>query len=128
MEKADLVTTKFITRIIMDEREVGNDELLNELLKTQLLAKISNDEILENIDEEIVEDLECPYVQIKFHQGDMVKVKIDVFNRVYGEAVWIIDHIKTQLNEKPVIYVCYMENDKRKTLFNFIESDLELIK
>lgn len=126
-KKAYLVTCEFITRVILDESEVGNDDVLEPLVKENLIRKIGNDEIIENITE-VREDVECPYTPMTYWAGDKVRVKTKAFENVYGEDnIWVIDFIKT-LNGYPNLYVCYRENDTHKTLFEFLASEVELIK
>ena len=60
MKKAYLITTELTTRIVLDENELQNEELLASLVERKLLDRINNGEVLENITE-IVEDTECPY-------------------------------------------------------------------
>lgn len=59
-KKAYLVTAEFTTRIIIDEEDVNNDEVIAGLAGMNYMEKIRNNEVLENITE-IVEDEECPY-------------------------------------------------------------------
>lgn len=56
-KKALLVSVNFITRVVVDE--ANEDELLNQV-SNNLIAKIQNNEVSENIDN-IKEDTECPY-------------------------------------------------------------------
>ena len=60
MKKAYLITTELTTRIVLDDNELQNEELVASLVERKLLDRINNGEVLENITE-IVEDTECPY-------------------------------------------------------------------
>lgn len=67
---------------------------------------------------------------MKYKVDERVRVNIPAFHRLYGDPhtnVWHIDHIKTQLNGYPSLYVCYNVNDKHKLLFHFLEKELDRI-
>lgn len=59
-KKAYLVTAEFTTRIVIDEKELNNDELIAGMTGFNIVERIRKQEVLENITE-IVEDTECPY-------------------------------------------------------------------
>lgn len=59
-KKAYLVKVEFTTRIVIDEKDINNDEVIFKLVTNNIIKKIDNDEVLENI-MKIVEDKECPY-------------------------------------------------------------------
>lgn len=60
MKKAYLVHVDFVTRVIIDEELVDNEEKLAEKVSERLMYKIQHDETLENITE-VKEDTEVPY-------------------------------------------------------------------
>lgn len=62
MKKAKLVQVVFTTRVIVDENENGNFDYEKMVAdtKSNLLARINNDEVEENI-ETIFDDDECPF-------------------------------------------------------------------
>lgn len=60
MKKAYLVHVDFVTRVILDEEEVKDENRLSEKVSERLMYKIRNDETLENITE-VKEDKEVPY-------------------------------------------------------------------
>ena len=62
---------------------------------------------------------------MRFQAGTKVSVNIPVFGKLYYQNEWMIDHIKTQTNGYPSLYVCYNVNDKHKTLYQFLEADVE---
>lgn len=126
-KKAYLVTCEFITRVILDESEVGDDNVLEQMIKQNLIHKIENDEILENITD-MKEDTECPYQpkHMKYKVGDEVRVKIPEFVKLFGDdCVWVVYFIKLQLEHNPSLYACYRKDDKSRTLFQFMEEELE---
>ena len=62
MKKAYLVHVDFVTRVIIDEELVDNEEKLAEKVSERLMYKIQHDETLENITD-VKEDTEVPYDQ-----------------------------------------------------------------
>ena len=60
VKKAYLVTAEFTTRIVIDEEDLNNDDLIADMTGFNIVERIRNQEVLENITE-IVEDEECPY-------------------------------------------------------------------
>lgn len=62
---------------------------------------------------------------MKYKEGDRVRCIIPAFVKVFaGCNVWVIDHIKTQTNGYPSLYIAYRENDKHKVLYTFLESEV----
>lgn len=59
---------------------------------------------------------------MKYKEGDRLRVITQEFQKIFaGHNVWIVDHIHTQIDPYPSLYVCYREDDKRKMLYQFLE-------
>lgn len=62
---------------------------------------------------------------MKYKKGDRLRVITPVIIKLFaGHNVWIVDHIKTQIDPYPDLYVCYREDDKHKTLYPFLEKEV----
>lgn len=65
---------------------------------------------------------------MKYKEGDKVKVNIPQFEEIYnGVNEWVIDHIKTQVNGYPSLYVCYNVSDEHQLLFQFLEKEVDAL-
>lgn len=62
---------------------------------------------------------------MKYKKGDRLRVITPVIIKIFaGHNVWIVDHIKTQIDPYPNLYVCYKEDDKHKRLYQFLEKEV----
>ena len=62
---------------------------------------------------------------MKYKKGDRLRVITPAFIKIFaGNNIWIVDHIKTQIDPYPDLYVCYREDDKNKTLYPFLEKEV----
>ena len=52
---------------------------------------------------------------MKYKEGDELRVNVP----------WVVDHIRTQTDNKPSLYICYRKDDKRKMFYHFLESEVE---
>lgn len=55
---AKLVVVSFVTRVVVEEND--SLETIASLVEKNIIAKIQNDELQENI-EDVLEDKECPF-------------------------------------------------------------------
>jgi len=65
---------------------------------------------------------------MKYKEGEELRVKINAFKKAFGDVPWVIDHIRTQANNYPSLYICYRKDDKRKMFYHFLESQVEKYK
>ena len=60
-----------------------------------------------------------------YNVGEQVRCLTPAMINSFGNwNIWVIDHIKTREN-KPSLYMAYRVNDRNKTLFFFLESEIE---
>lgn len=65
---------------------------------------------------------------MRFNENDKVKVILSEFVEIFKEKnKWIIDHIRTQVNKYPSLYICYNYYDNFRTLYFFTEEQVEKI-
>ena len=65
---------------------------------------------------------------MRFKENDKVRVTLPEFERMFnGNNEWVIDHIKTQADDYPSLYICYNSYDKHKLFYFFTEEQVEKI-
>ena len=62
---------------------------------------------------------------MNYKKGDRLRVITPILQEAFaGHNVWVVDYIKTQIDPYPNLYVCYREDDKHKTLYQFLEEEV----
>lgn len=65
---------------------------------------------------------------MRFKENDKVRVTLPEFERMFnGNNEWVIDHIKTQADNYPSLYICYNSCDKHKMFYFFTEEQVEKV-